>query len=114
MAECSEENWDGYGGAAVEGSAVKLAREVIRSLPEDIPMPEFSVEPDGCIALDWQPSHIRNFTLSAGKSHRLPYAWMDGTERGYAVAGFLNGQLSPRVLDEIRRIYGNDTTFGIA
>jgi hypothetical protein len=44
--------------------------------------------------LDWMPSRNRTFTLSAGKTDCLPYAWLDGTDRGHAVAKFTDGRLS--------------------
>ena len=106
--ECKEADWDGYGAEPLDRNALELAREIVRSLPDDVPMPSFSIEPDGCVSLDWIPTRSRTFTLSAGKSDRLPYAWIDGTDRGHAVARFVNGTLSPRILQEIRRICSHD------
>ncbi len=113
-AECSTEDWDGYGALAMDVRALRLAQEIIRSLPDDIEMPSFSIEPDGCVSLDWMPSRGRTFTLSAGKSDRLPYAWIDGTDRGHAVAKFAGGQLPPRIVQEIKRICGHDTSLRAA
>lgn len=112
--ECDVEDWDGYGAEALDIRALRLAQEIIRSLPDEVKMPSFSVEPDGCVSLDWMPSRGRTFTLSAGKSDRLPYAWIDGTDRGHAVAKFTGGQLPPRIVQEIKRISGNDTSLRAA
>ena len=112
--ECAEEDWDGYGARALDLRALRLAQEIIRSLPEELPMPSFSIEPDGCVSLDWIPSRNRTFTLSAGKTDRLPYAWIDGTDRGHAVAKLTNGQLPPRILQEIKRISADDTSLRAA
>jgi hypothetical protein len=106
--ECRAPNWDGYGAESVDPDALELAKEIIDSLPEDLPLPESSIEPDGCVSLDWIPTRNRTFTISAGKSDRLPYAWLDGTDRGHAVARFVDGQLPPRILEEIKRICGHD------
>ena len=108
-AECALKNWDGYGAEALDIRAWRLAQEIIRSLPDDMAMPSFSIEPDGCVSMDWMPSRERTFTLSAGKSDRLPYAWIDGTDRGHAVAKFAGGQLPPRIVQEINRISGHDS-----
>ena len=107
--ECKEADWDGYGAEPLDRNALDLARQIIRSLPDDVPMPSLTTEPDGCVSLDWMPTRSRTFTLSVGKTDRLPYAWIDGTDRGHAVARFVNGQLPVRILQEIRRICGQDT-----
>lgn len=107
--ECNAAGWDGYGAEPLDRNALELAREIVRSLPYDLPMPSFCIEPDGCVSLDWMPTQRRTFTLSVGKTDRLPYAWIDGTDRGHAVARFVNGQLPVRILQEIRRICGQDT-----
>lgn len=112
--ECAMDNWDGYGANAVSQQALQLAQEIIRSLPDDVPMPSLSIEPDGCISLDWMPSRSRTFTLSAGTSDRLPYAWIDGTDRGHAIARFADGQLPPRIIQEIHRICAHDSSLRVA
>lgn len=112
--ECCVEDWDGYGALALDARALRLAQEIIRSLPEELPIPSFSIEPDGCVSLDWMPSRNRTFTLSAGKTDRLPYAWIDGTDRGHAVARLADGQLPSRIVQEIRRICSNDTSLRAA
>ncbi len=112
--ECAEPDWDGYGAEAMDIRALRLAQEIVRSLPDDLPMPSFSIEPDGCVSLDWMPVRGRTFTLSAGKTDRLPYAWIDGTDRGHAVARFTDGRLAPRIIEEIKRICANDTSLRAA
>lgn len=113
-AECAVDDWDGYGATAVNRQALQLAKDIIRSLPDDVPMPSFSIEPDGCVSLDWMPSRSRTFTLSAGKSDRLPYAWIDGTDRGHAVARFADGQLPSRIIQEIHRICAHESSLRVA
>ncbi|MCX6874863.1 MAG: hypothetical protein NTW21_13805 [Verrucomicrobia bacterium] len=112
--ECSCQDWDGYGAESLNPSALRLAQDIIRSLPDGMQMPSVSIEPDGCVSLDWMPSRVRTFTLSAGKSDRLPYAWIDGTDRGHAVAKFVDGQLPSRILQEIKRICANDASLRAA
>ena len=107
--ECREENWDGYGAAPVRPGALRCAEDLIASLPEDVPLPECSIEPDGCISLDWMPGPNRTLTVSVGESDRMPYAWVDGTDRGHAVARMVDGQLPPRILAEIRRFTSHES-----
>lgn len=112
--ECRMPDWDGYGAEPVDGNALRTARDIIRSLPDNLPLPSLSIEPDGCVSLDWLPSRSRTFTLSAGRTDRLPYAWIEGTDRGHAVAKFSDGQLPSRILEEIKRICSHDATLRAA
>jgi hypothetical protein len=106
--ECREPNWDGYGAEPVNPSALKRNEDLIASLPDGLPLPECSIEPDGCVSLDWMPAPHRTLTMSVGANDRLPYAWVDGTDRGHAVAQLVDGELPPRILDEIRRFSSHE------
>lgn len=94
--------WDGEGARGVSLSAVQTAEAFIRCLPDDVPMPEFAPEPDGSISLDWIYSRTRFVSISAGNNDRLPYAWIDGTDRGHAVARFDRERIPALILDAIR------------
>ena len=102
--ECREPNWDGYGAEPANPNALNCAKDLIAALPDDLPLPECSIEPDGCVSLDWLPVPYRTLTLSVSANDRLPYAWIDGTDRGHAVARLIDGQLPPRIIAEIRRL----------
>jgi len=109
--ECEESGWDGEGAEPISPLAANLAAAFIRALPVGLPLPEFAPEPDGSISLDWIESRNRLFSVSVGQNSRLAYAWLDGTDRGHAVARF-DGQFVPRrILDGIRGImdYGRST-----
>lgn len=98
-----EPNWDGYGAEPVNLLALRRAEDLLASLPGDLPRPECSVEPDGCVSLDWMPAPHRTLSVSVGAGEGLPYAWVDGTHRGHAVARWVDGQPPARVVEEIRR-----------
>lgn len=108
--ECYEANWDGYGALPVNPSALERAKDLIASLPDDLPLPECSIEPDGCVSFDWMPTTYRTLTLSISANDRLPYAWVDGTDRGHAVARLIDGQLPPRIVAEIRRFNNHESS----
>ncbi len=112
--ECRESNWDGYGAEPVSQHALRRAQNLIESLPEDLPLPECSIEPDGCVAMDWMPASYRTLSVSVGEADRLPYAWVDGSDRGHAVAKLVDGQLPPRILAEIRRFTNHVPSFRAA
>lgn len=104
--ECSEDDWDGYGALAIHPLAVKAAESFIRALPDTFPLPEFAPEPDGSISLDWIQSKHRLFSVSAGATSRLAYAWLDGSDKGHGVARFDGTTLPLRVLQGIQSITG--------
>lgn len=101
-AEHSAANWDGEGASPVSRIASEKAAALIRSLPSHIPMPELAPEPDGSISMDWIASRTRFISLSIGEGDRIPYAWIDGSDRGHAVARFYSDRFPQRLLDAIQ------------
>ena len=99
--ECAVSGWDGEQAKPIDRLAVFNAAAFIRALPDRLPLPEFSPEPDGAISLDWIKSRTRLFSLSIGNSNRMAYAWLDGTDVGHGVAGFREGKVPQRVLEGI-------------
>ena len=109
-ADCAQTDWDGSGANEIEPLAVWYAEEFIRALPDFIPLPEFTAEPDGSVSLDWICSRNRMFSISVGKDPRLAYAWLDGTDKGHAVAGFDGDRIPQRILQGITAIINHGTT----
>jgi hypothetical protein len=73
---------------AVDAQAYWNAEQFLLALPDDLPTPEFGIDPDGAISLDWMPSRTRMFSVSISASERLAYAWLDGSDKGHGVARF--------------------------
>jgi hypothetical protein len=84
--------------------ALFIAARFIRALPNHLPLPEFSAEPDGSISLDWIESRNRLFSLSVGINNRLAFAWLDGTNSGYGVENFDGDRIPKRLIDGIAAI----------
>jgi hypothetical protein len=105
-AECSEPGWDGQSAAAIDPIAVLWAERFVRALPDAMRLPEFAPEPDGSISLDWILSRNRLFSLSVGRSGRLAFAWLDGSDSGHGVARFDGQSVPQRVLEGIESIVG--------
>lgn len=102
--EYAEPDWDGNGAYPIDQQAVFKAAAFIRLLPDGLPLPEFAPEPDGSISLDWILSRNRLFSMSVGRSDRLAYAWLDGADKGHAVARFDGARVPPRILSGIEGI----------
>lgn len=102
--ECGEPGWDGDDALPLDHLAVCKAVAFILALLEGVPLPEFAPEPDGSISLDWISSRNRLFSLSVGTGDSLPYAWLDGTDKGHAVARFDGKSVPPRIQEGIKSI----------
>ena len=102
--EASEDDWDGYGALPVLPEGVELAKSFIRAMPTNISMPAPSPEPDGEVALEWYGGKNRIFSLSFGEGGRLAYALLDGTNHSKGVEQFDGGEISPLLLEFIRRV----------
>jgi hypothetical protein len=102
--ECSLEDWDGSGALALDPRAVIQAESFLRTLPDGVPMPECSAEPDGSVSLDWSRAKNRLFSVSVGSSNRLAFAWLDGSDKGHGVARFDGIEVPKLVLLGLRSI----------
>jgi hypothetical protein len=109
--ECAENGWDGEEALAIDDMAVAGTVAFIRALPDGIPMPEVAPEPDGSISLDWIQSRHRLFSLTVGGTDRIAYVWLDGADKGHAVARFDGWKTPRRILDGLQSIvnHGNAT-----
>ena len=101
----AETGWDGGQALAVSREAIARGVAFIRALPQECDMPEVGVDPDGSVALDWVASRHRMLSVGiAGNSDRLAYAWIDGTDRGHAVARFDQSTVPARLMQAILAI----------
>lgn len=107
ISECSKEGWDGYGALPLDPNAFSRVIELIYSLPDGFPLPEISPEPDGSISLDWISSKRRMLSVSVGKSDRLPYAWINGTDRGHGVVRSAAYSFPLKIMNEIQDVMGH-------
>jgi len=112
--EYSQPDWDGEGAEAVSASTVFRTELFIRSLPESLQTPELSVEPDGAIALEWMPSRYKTFSISVSEGDRIAYAWVDGTDRGHAVARLVEGEIPAKLAHQLSLFLTDDLAVRIA
>lgn len=104
VSDCARADWNGEGASPIYFATGRRAADFVRALPEGVPLPEFAPEPDGSISMDWIQSRSRVFSLSIGTTDRIAYAWIDGTDRGHAVARFESNVVPRRILAGIRDI----------
>ena len=87
-------------------AAIWGASAFIRALPAYVPMPEFSVDPDGEVSMEWIADRDRIFSISFGRSSRVTYAGLDGTDRWRGTEYFDGETVHPFLLRGIERIMG--------
>lgn len=107
--ECAADGWDGEGSAGVSAVALAHAKSVIRAMPEGLPLPEFAPEPDGSVSLEWAVSRHRRLMVSVGEADRLAYAWVNGINRGHAVAWFDGFTVPSHILKTLESIVSHDS-----
>lgn len=101
----ADSGWDAGEALPVDRQAISLAVAFVRAMPDDCLMPDVAVDPDGAVALDWMISRYRMLSIGfAGNSDRLAYAWVDGTDRGNAVARFDRNAVPRRLLQAIQAL----------
>ena len=71
--EASTPDWDGHGAMVANLHSYHRAKEFLNMLPDSIPAPEFSVDPDGEISFDWFYSKFRLISISIGDDGSLTY-----------------------------------------
>lgn len=108
--QCVEQDWDGNGAEPVNAVALSTAENFLRVLPENLPLPEFAIEPDGSISLDWIQTRNCVFSLSVGTNNRLAFAWLDGADKGHAVSRFDGDRVPKRILEGITDIVNHGDT----
>ncbi len=112
--ECGKPEWGGEGTEAVAAATWVRAQQFIRAIPDDLPMPEMGVDPDGEIAFDWALDRVRSFSVSIDEGERLACAWLDGTDRGHFVASMVGGMIPQRVIDEIYKLASDGSGLRVA
>ncbi len=96
----------------IQPRAVAMAKQFLKVLPDGISPPEFSIEPDGSISMDWIAARNRVFSISVGTDDRFACAWLDGTNKGHCVENFNGREIPKRIIDGIKAILtGGYATF---
>lgn len=108
--ECGKDNWDGEGALALDPFILHITENVIQSLDSNIPLPEITPEPDGCISLDWIISKNKEISASISKTRYMPYAWRNHNEHGSSVVLFDHKSLPKRLIYDLNIMYNLNTT----
>lgn len=67
-----QDDWDGYGGAAIDKSIILASREYFALLLANLPAPDIQPNPNGTISFEWTPRDGAA-QLEIGKTHLSLY-----------------------------------------
>jgi len=103
--ECSEENWDGYGGTPISLEAYLEASRLLRIIPNSFPMPDVLPEPDGGIGLEWYKDKGFSFVASLGGKTTITYVGRFGrNNQTYGTETFTDSVPSV-ILNGLKRLF---------
>jgi hypothetical protein len=98
--DCAVPGWDGADAAPLEPRSVAIAERLLDALPDGLPAPAISAEPDGQVTCEWYQSARRVVSLSIDPEGFLHYAALLGPRRAFGTELFA-GALPRRIADLI-------------
>lgn len=100
--------------ADVDSTTLANASRFLDALPNDLSLPDISVDPDGSISFTWFKSRFSIFSAGVDKTEQIAYAWLDGSDKGHGVARFQSFALPARIMSMLRSIVPDeDAALGI-
>ena len=102
--DCSQPNWDGYGAKPIDIETYYESQRFINCLPESLPYPEVTPDPDGEVSFEWFKNSKRIFSVSIGRNGELSYAGLYGIIKAHG-AEFLGDELPKTILENIQRVF---------
>lgn len=104
--EAFEDNWNGEESKAVTMETYEVAQEFLNYLPDTIPEPEVSAEPDGEISFDWYGGNGSEVSISINETGKASFAAILGKRR-YHGTDYFNCTIPERLLDHISEVVEN-------
>lgn len=93
---------------SVTSETFENAEQLVLALPDDLPTPEFGVDPDGAVSLNWVIARTRMFSVSVTDSERIAFAWLDGSDKGHGVVRFRPPVLPTAFASALRGVIASD------
>ncbi len=97
-AECSMENWDGYGAWPVSPGSVRVAVAFVNALPRGVRIPDIGACGDGLISAEWCAGPDRQISMDFADGGSVTYAALIGPERDECGAIYFDGTTIPQTL----------------
>lgn len=91
--------------------ATQFASELARLLPDWLPAPEVSLDPDGQIAFDWQRAPRLVVTVTVAPDATLYFAGLFGGNRNHG-REVLSNELPPAIAANLHRLFSEELETG--
>jgi hypothetical protein len=115
LVSSSDTNWDGYGAQRVQDVSIGNAGLLLALLP-DYPSPDFAVDPQGRVALDWCRGPNQVLSVLVGGAEAPPYlVYAAMFESGATSRGrepFAGRDVPSEVAGALARLYGDAPRLG--
>lgn len=105
--DASYEDWDCHGAKQAHPLSYYHARRFIAALPTTLPVPEFGVDPDGELSIEWYRAPRRVFSASVGRNGRLTYAGLFGRSESHGTEYSLD-EIPDSILANVGRLFGEE------
>lgn len=99
-------NWDGEGSEPADALSYEYAKLFLQTLPNWVPNPEASVDPDGELCFEWDYGRRAVFSLSLARDGTLSFAGLFGVAKQHGVESF-TGDVPATILENIQRAISN-------
>ncbi|HOF33645.1 MAG TPA: hypothetical protein PKU84_13485 [Spirochaetota bacterium] len=99
----SVRGWDGYDGLPVTYGTHYYARRFMFRLPEHLPLPELSADPDGAISMEWYRMPDWIFSISIDDTGKLDYSGIFADKK-VSGSSFFVEEIDSDIIDYIGRI----------
>lgn len=105
--ECSEDNWDGDGAAAISPETINLAEKFIDALPITVTTPYLEADTDDSIDMEWYVDQRHLLTININREGKFFYAGLfgEGDHQKAKGSGMFEGELTPFLADLIESVY---------
>ena len=103
--ECARVNWDYYGALPVDEVNASMARIFLQVIPDDIPLPDFEVDPDGEVVFDWYDETSGIFSVSISEDGTLSFDRFSGKEKTRGQVQLDTNGMPGIILDFLQRMY---------
>lgn len=101
--EAIDKGWDGYNAKSAHQGALLYAWDFIRFLPTSVPLPEFAIDVDGDVAIEWDYARRLILSVRVGRDGLLNYAGMEGYATFYGTE-VLQESIPGSILAAIERV----------
>jgi hypothetical protein len=98
-----EQGWDGYDALPVKFRTYINSLIFLSLLPEYLPLPELSADPDGAISMEWYRTPEWIFSISIDENGKIDYAGLFADKK-ISVSSYFVSEVDNDIIEYIKRV----------